>query len=116
MNKLLLDKETFVNYMNFIDEQSTYACKINNLLQEAYSEMSFYPTLKYEEQLVSLLKIAMDDMYNDIEYFIYELDFGREYKDGCVTYTRGKDEVPVRLKTPEDLYDLLESNLVERNQ
>ena len=45
----------------------------------------------------------MRDKGEDISYFIYELDYGRDYKHGCVADDNGI----VDMGTPEALYELL---------
>lgn len=65
-------------------------------------------------QIVELLEILMDDCPMDkrdaswISYFIYDLDFGKEWKPGCITTKEGKD---ITLRTVEDLYNLLVDNM-----
>ena len=47
-------------------------------------------------------------MFNDkseiIDYWVYDLDYGKKYKDGCITEA---DNTNIILKTSEDLYDYL---------
>ena len=40
-----------------------------------------------------------------IDYFCFELDFGKKWKEGVITEKDGTDII---LKTAEDLYNLLE--------
>ena len=56
-------------------------------------------------QLVKLLKVAKDDNHRDswIEYYMWELNFGEDYKDGAVT----ENNKNIPLKTPEDLWNIL---------
>jgi len=39
-----------------------------------------------------------------LDYFIYDLDFGNNWKTGDITDTNGND---IKLQTNEDLYDYL---------
>lgn len=57
-------------------------------------------------QLIKLLEIAFGDCHKDswIEYFIYELNFGKSYKDGDIT---NEDGTPIDLSTVDKLYDFL---------
>ena len=43
-----------------------------------------------------------------IDYFCFELDFGKKWKEGVITEKDGTDII---LKTPEDLYNLLEKQI-----
>ncbi len=54
--------------------------------------------------IVSVLKDAMDDKYDYIDYFIYELEYGKKWKKGTITASNGKD---IKLQTVEDLYNYL---------
>ena len=57
------------------------------------------------EQLILLLEKLMDDEEDQwIQYWLWELDFGKDWKVGKVTTTKGTD---VRLKTTKDLYEAL---------
>ena len=54
---------------------------------------------------MNLLKTAFNDNHKDswIDYFIWELDFGKKYKSGCIT-DKGKD---VDISDSGKLYDFL---------
>ena len=58
-----------------------------------------------QNQLVKILQLEMNDNteHSWIEYFMYELDFGRKWKKGNVII-KGKN---VPLKNSHDLWDLL---------
>ena len=50
----------------------------------------------------------MYDKYDYIEYFIYELDYGREYEIGMVQDEYGQD---IDIHTSDLLYDFLAQNI-----
>ena len=64
---------------------------------------------KLQDEIINVLESEMNDCDKWIEYYTYELDFGNNYKDGCVIENDGKTHI--KLRTPEDLYDLLLSNM-----
>lgn len=68
--------------------------------------ISNYDNSLLENQLVKLLQIAMDDEFKHswIDYFMHELDFGRDYKEGCATM---KDGSNIDLSSADSLYDFL---------
>jgi len=70
-----------------------------------------YPTLV--DDVIRLLEWATGDLDAWISYYIYELDFGRKYKDGCVTNPDGSI---VKLKTVKDLWNLLEEDYRSNNR
>ena len=55
------------------------------------------------DAFINLLKECGNDTNDWIGYFVWELDFGRDYTDGCVMIN-GKD---VPLRTAEDLWNIL---------
>lgn len=67
--------------------------------------------ISHEGIVVKLLEKLMQDRGGIISYFIYELDFGREYREGCVSDNNGN----IDISTPEKLYDLLMAEYVVKN-
>ena len=41
--------------------------------------------ISHESTVVFLLRKLLNDAFEDIEYFIYELDYGRKYEPGMIT-------------------------------
>jgi hypothetical protein len=68
-----------------------------------HDNVSVYDNSYLIEAVIVLLKEAVNDTDDWIDYFVWELDFGRDYKDGCVT-ADGKN---IPLKTADDLWDIL---------
>lgn len=62
----------------------------------------YFPSLECD--VVRLLENIMQDKGEWISYWVFELDFGRKYKDGTVTEADGSI---IKLKTVEDLYNYL---------
>ena len=52
---------------------------------------------------MKLLEKLMQDSAGNISYFIYELDYGKEYREDCVSDKNGN----IDISTPEKLYDYL---------
>ena len=63
------------------------------------------------DQTVNLLEKIMDDKAEWIEYWIYELEFGKKWEPFMIT----EDGRDVRLETEDDLYDLLISDKERRD-
>ncbi len=59
--------------------------------------------ISHEGIVVKLLEKLMKDGVGNISYFIYELDYGREYQEGFVSDNNGN----IDISTPEKLYDFL---------
>ena len=105
-----ITKEEFVSYINFIKERGKKMDELNRVFTDEFEDSVFYPYLKYETKLVSLLKSVMHDKYDDIEYFIYELNFGEKYEDGII---REKDGTLIDFSTAENVYDYLVERFAE---
>ena len=54
---------------------------------------------------LDLLKAAMNDEYDYIGYYIFEIDWGKKWKPGTITENNGKKDI--KLKTLEDLYNYI---------
>lgn len=96
-----MTKELFVEVINQIKEIH----KFEDNLSEAFGSIVIIPT--GESLLIKLLeedaKCSKYSSGSDIEYFIYELEFGTKYEPGMVL--DGNEEVD--LSTAEKLYDYL---------
>lgn len=100
---ILFDKiiESIKNQMEH-DEKCSDAFKI--ILPDNY--ISFYNNEHLNVMIFNLLKMAFNDNieHSWIEYFIYELDFGKKYKDGMILE---KDGSLINLSTTKKLYNFL---------
>ena len=114
-NQALLTKEEFVDIITRLRESSDLVDKVDTLFRESREnvECDFCNTaslqISHETIVVNLLQKIMRDEAEDISYFIYELDYGRDYEPGCVTDGNGI----VDMGTPEALYELLVHQLGE---
>lgn len=104
----MITKERFVEIINRLDNYNKLQENINGLFDECIEnkEQDFCNAgsicIGHESVVVELL----ENMFNTdmISYWIYELDYGREYKDGYVQDGEGNI---VDLSTLEKLYDYL---------
>lgn len=87
--------ETLQNYQEFI--YSLYT-------QHHIDVFNNEPLNKLEDCYVNILKDIMKDKGEDIEYFIYDLNWGKEYTPGCVVEGNGME---VDLSSIDTLYDYL---------
>lgn len=81
-------------------------CEAENKICNALDVTEWEPSNwlgEYYDMIIQMSDIDVESDYNDIDYFCYELDFGKKWTPGCVKI--GDEDVC--LKTPEDLYDLL---------
>lgn len=72
-----------------------------------------FPTLEWS------LKLTLEKMFCDdadlgwIEYFAYDLDFGKKYEDGMI---KDADNSIIKLATIEDLYNVLIKEMKENGK
>ena len=97
--------ENFEKILNAIELTLEKNSKRSEILSELYE--SFVVT---EPDLVSdvikLLESEFADEGEWISYFIYDLSFGKDYQDGCIT----DHDKNISLKTIRELYDFLLKN------
>ena len=102
-----MTKELFVSTINSIKKQIEIDRKNSSMLQEMFPDDSIYCGYNNSElfnALNKILKESMKDEYDWIDYFMYELDFGEKYYDGCVL---DRDKSIINLSTAENLYEFL---------
>lgn len=118
MKKFLISREEFVKGIDRLREATDLVDKINNIMRESRDniENDFMNAsalqITHEQTVVNLLeKLTHDDeIYSDISYFIYELDYGRKYEPGMI---KDKDGNELDFSNAGNLYDYLFKNYVE---
>ena len=106
----MIKKELFVETITFLKERNDAMIKLNKMFTEEFEDSVFYPYFKYEAQMLKVLAASFD--YDEaiidewISYFCFEMDFGRKYKPD-EEYAWEKDGTPIKIGTPEELYDYL---------
>ena len=114
---LRITKKFFVETMNIIEKQMKHDWEFSDKLSDIYGcyvePYDNYPML---EHLITILTETLEPHLNKrddamIEYFIYELDFGKKYSEGCYSV----DNENVDISTTEKLYDHLLSEIDRLN-
>ena len=109
----ILSKKEFVDVMNRLREASDLQEQVNKLFHDSREniENDFCNAaalqISHENSVVFLLKRIMRDQYEYIDYFIYELDYGRKYEEGMITEADGRN---VDIHSSELLYDYILNN------
>ena len=104
----MITKERFVQILRRLENYNKLQEQINSLFAECIDnkENDFCNAgsicIGHESVVVELL----ENMFNTdmISYWIYELDYGKEYKDGYVQDGEGNN---IDISTVEKLYDYL---------
>ena len=103
-----LSKEDFVKAIKDVESVYKYQEGLNNFFRKNNVEgYIFQPDCA--STVLRLLHMILGERDKDewIEYFCFELNFGKKWEPGLIRDDNGLDIV---LQTPEDLYDLLQHN------
>ena len=109
---MTFSKEQFVKVINRLKAANDLQNDVQNLMHEAQDNIdndfmnAASLMINHEDTVVHLLQIIMDDEDDDIPYFIYDLNYGRDYEPGCIT-SGGKN---IDFSTAEAVYDYLTRN------
>lgn len=102
--KVELTKQLFIESMISIREYYNLLDKIEEVLQADLCESGLYEI--FTRYIATLETLCNNDI---ISYFIWDLEWGKNWKHGCVTDKNGND---IKLQTLNDLWKYIEN---ERN-
>jgi len=105
----MISKELFIETMLQLKLQESRDDQIVTALgivfPDAFEANLFPDNSILTNQLIKILQIQTNDTEDSwIEYFIYDLDYGNDYKPGCVTLGDGSS---IDLSDIESLYNFL---------
>ena len=105
MTDYILSKEEFIDIMENLRKADTFYAKINDVLRTYGADGYIFPPPNIDDVVFLLDKIFKQGTYESwISYFVFELEFGERYEDGCATEADGTN---IDLSSAEKLYDLL---------
>lgn len=103
-----MNKELFVESIEALRLQYEHDAKCTELLSKVFesTHMNGYDNHYANNQLLKILCVGMKDStpHSWIEYFCFEINFGKEYYEGIATE---KDGTHIDISTSEKLYDYL---------
>ena len=105
-----LSKDEFEDIIDRLKESSDLVAKVNELFRNSRDnqECDFCNgaslQISHESIVVLLLKKMMQDSCDYIDYFIYELDYGRKYAPGMI---KDENDQDIDLSSAGMLYDYL---------
>lgn len=111
----MITKEEFVNKINVLKDFNDCIRQIEDAVPY-FNAWESFPSFgvvydKYIELLVELTGAPIhEDGYsytNDIEMFVYEYDFGRDYHDEVTCNDGHGNTIVIDFSTPEGLYDFI---------
>lgn len=89
-----MNKEQFVSAIETLKEVNQFVIKAYDLGIDIIQS----PVMKLMDKMVDII----DNGSQEVPYWCFELDYGRNYTPGCVTDENGKD---VDISTPQKLYE-----------
>lgn len=110
----MLTKQEFVDAIKFIKQQHEKEDKLHEALRDIAPDIQGdFIFAEFEDKFVTLLKKAMElpEINDDIGYFIYELNFGVNYKPGMIT-ENGYD---IDFSSAEAVYDYIVRKKADEN-
>ena len=114
-SKSILSEQEFVDIIDRLREAADLQAEVDKLFRNSREniENDFCNAaalqISHESSVVFLLKRIMYDQYEYIDYFIYELDYGRKYEAGMITDESGQD---IDIHTSKLLYEFISDNSV----
>jgi hypothetical protein len=111
-----LSRDEFERIIDRLRESTDLVSKVDELFRDSRDnvECDFCNgaslQISHESIVVLLLKKIMRDTYDNIGYFIYELDYGRKYAPGMIKDENNQD---IDFSTAGKLYDFLVGGLMK---
>lgn len=107
MDKHVLSFESFKSYLDSIRNLWSFEDEMNTVIRtHGGDDCSIWPSGWTD--ILSLLEFIFNDKEEWISYWIYELDWGKEYEDGSILNKNGS---VIKLETEKELYDFLLKNM-----
>ena len=103
----MLSRTLFKEYIEELVEYNRICSKLDDI---SNGGITLYEISDLEAVVVALLQYTTHDKNDWVPYWLYELDYGTDYRPGCITSKDGED---ILLKTADDLYDLLSSEYAD---
>ena len=107
-----MSKESFCEVMDNYRSMFDFTDEMNDLFDKYKMDGNIYPPM-CTETVIDLLEFIFNDKNQWISYWVFELEFGKQYEDECIKWEDGE---VIPLKTAEDLYDLLIRNMKESKE
>lgn len=102
-----MDRDLFIKTICQIEKLNEKSEKFNDILKSIDPEFGGgYIFNESISILINLLKVLVDDKYDNIDYYIWELNFGKDYKDGMITDANDPNKI-YKLSTASELYDFI---------
>ena len=113
----MTSKQNFLNYINTLEDVFEEQRTLSSVLKyfSVYENFPAFSKMidQYVRMLSELVEQPLDtENGNDLEYFIWEEDFGKDFQIGDMLDIDG---TPVDVSTPEKLYDYMLAEVTNDN-
>lgn len=102
--KEYLNKKDFINSMKELKKIIDDVHNVDDALRKLDPDFGGFFISRVINVNFHLLKNIFNDKDDWIEYYVYELNWGKSWKKGMITSKEGDD---IKLKTLSDLYKIL---------
>jgi len=106
----MISREIFIASIDAIEKQFKHDEECEKAIHVLFEDgQGFYD---YSEVLLALeqvLKVEFNDQNKDswIDYFIYELDFGKKWTKSSITHEVDGKKISIKMRNAGELYDYL---------
>lgn len=104
----MLKRKRFCEIIARLKEVNDFVNEVNKKTRNLSERLDFFNAsslfISSEDLVVELLQELLNDEGEMISYWIYELDYGKKYKDGCVIDENGLN---INIRSAGKLYDYL---------
>ena len=102
----MISKEKFIEYLERYKELIDIEEKVDETLKLLNPDFNSLALDKHGTLILDMLKDLAEDKFDLIEYFVYELDWGKNGKN-CITEKNGKT---CSLTNYHELYEFIKLN------
>jgi len=112
----MITKKQFVDIINKLKEVNDFVNKTNEEARKLNDAMisDFFNASSLSISHEGIVLELLENIFNDKEiigWWLYDLDYGRKFKDGYLQ----EDGINIDVSTAEKLYDYLIENMEERS-
>lgn len=101
-----MDKTTFIKLMKEFIQLHKDEDNLDNAFRKFDPDFGHFTLGRYESLFVKTISEAMNDKYDNISYWIYDCNMGKDAKKDSVTDKNGKG---IPIKTLSNLYNLIKN-------
>ena len=104
-SELLLTKEEFIETIKVIEDFREHQQEFNTALRHIDDGCYAFIFSPYENEYVWLIKRMFHNEFDeDIDYFLYDLECGKDWEPGDVVDSKGND---IKMANAEDLWNYI---------